>query len=140
MSVTLLPDVESIAVQYLKAHDDVLELVATTNIASVYNPKAALPFLQVALVDEPVIVERHLVRARIQLDGWAESRAASRDLCRTAHAAMVELTGSQGGSGVVTDVRTAQGPRPLYDPARERQRFSADVFVWVHVEHDVPGS
>lgn len=126
----LLPDVESIVIQYLKQQEDVLELLTdSARISSELKQKAEFPCLTAAQGPGIVRVERFLVGHRIQVDAWGGTREEARLLARTAHAALLELRGTQD-LGIVTGVETILAPRKFPDPVNNRPRYLFEVRVW----------
>jgi hypothetical protein len=131
--IYVLPDTESICVYYLKHHDDVLALIPATAIAAELPPRNSTLFLQVVLDGGVVPVERRLVAARVRIESWGGTREDARDLCATAHAALVEMAGVQlPDNDVVTAVLTLTAPRKFEDIENDRPRYQAEVRVYSH--------
>jgi hypothetical protein len=130
MSVRTLVEIETVIVDYLKHHDDVQRLV-NDRVSSDLKPTHPVPCLTVVLTGGEVIVERHLSGPTVEVNAWAEQREKARELGYTAHAALVEMIGSQREHrGVVTGVQTLTHPRHLDDPAKNRERYSFEIKVW----------
>lgn len=130
--ISILPDVESVMVAYLKVHTDVIALVDPKNIATELPPKSDFPFLQLTLIGGAVPVERYLAAPTVQVDAWGGTRLEARILCATAHAALIEMVGLQGSLGTVTGVETLIHPRKFTDPTNNRPRYQAEVRIWLH--------
>ena len=125
------PDVETMAIQYLKANAGDVG-VAATKIASELPANATFPYVVVFAVRTPVRDNWEVV-ALLQVDAWGTSRLEARTIARAAVATLTGMNGEQPGDyGVVTDVKALQAARPLPDPVADRRRYSADVQVTAH--------
>lgn len=127
----LLPDVESIVVQYLKDHEAIGEYFGDDDprVSSELPPKASFPYLTTSQGPGIVRVEGFLVGHRMQCDAWGGSREQARLLARTAHAALVLLRGTTD-LGTVTGVESILAPRKFSDPVNNRPRYLFEVRVW----------
>ncbi len=136
MSTALAPDIETVAIQYLKAHTDVLDLVASTRIASELPAKVELPFVTVLLAGGIPSQGEWLEGVRLQFDVWGTNREETRLLARTVRAAVLDMLGSYDGC-VVNGVATLIPLRKLHDPDVGRVRYQFDVRVWCHPGPDL---
>lgn len=132
MSLVLAPDVESLAIQYLKAHDELEDV----RIASELPAKAEFPFVTVLLVGGIQPVAEYLEGYRLQVDTYGGTREEARLLARTVHAALLDMTGTHD-EGIVTGIATLIPLRHLSDPSTGRVRFNFDVRVWCHPAPDL---
>ncbi|MGH2596143.1 MAG: tail completion protein gp17 [Actinomycetota bacterium] len=127
MSLRLLPDCETVCVDYLKSVGEVAALVGN-RVAGQLPPKAVFPYLTVSSSGGPPVIEFHLTAALIQIDAWAPNRLIARTLARTAAAALVEMPGVRGDA-VVTGIQTFVGIQKIKDPTLAHYSFSVRVFA-----------
>jgi hypothetical protein len=128
VSIYLLPDCETIAVAYLKAHPDVIALIDPMSIASELPAKPQWPYLRAWLTGGNVPAERHLIGSTLQVDAFGGSREEARVLGATAHAALIEMVGEQPSGGFVTGVATVLALGKVRD--KYRPRYTFEVRIW----------
>lgn len=124
------PDIETMAIQWLKANAAEVGIDAT-HIASELPSGASFPYLVVFAVATPVD-DNHIVTARLQVDAWGTTRLDARTLARMATSVLTGMNGEQGDYGIVSDVHVRQAARPLPDPVADRRRYTAEVDVSAH--------
>lgn len=129
--IRLLPDVEALTVNRLRASADVTALVGQRVGTTLYD--GLTPALKVTLVSGDERVRDHLDAPRVQVDAYGGTKADANDLARTARAALVAVSGAFA-EGVVTAVRTLVTPWWNPDSGFEppRPRYSFDVELTVH--------
>lgn len=134
MTTILLPDVEAIAVTYLKAYAGLMALVGTR----VYGPDTpedvVFPYVKVKRVagrPEPGDPAGWLDHADVELQAYAEDRDAAFDICAMAVGALHKIP-QVNALGIVTAVQDLIGPRPLPDPDTKAFRYLAEVLVTAH--------
>lgn len=134
MSLLLLPDVEALVSQFLRAQDEITDLV-DERVYTVIPKNAAFPLLLahrppggLAVTSRPLYLDAALV----QLDAYGGSKGQARNLIETARAVLAARLEGVHESGVVTGVQFGSMgylPDPDFTPARPR--YVADLTVWV---------
>lgn len=130
----VLPDAEALVVNYLLSVSEV-EAVVDDRIGTELPDEVFYPYLVVSRVPSLQAVRRHLDAAEIQVDAWAETKAEANDLARTAHAALLDMSGTLDdglGGGVVTGVDETVGIGWLPDPSTDRPRYLFQMTVYMH--------
>lgn len=133
MVLRLLPDVEALCVDYLKAHASIVALT-TGRVSPELPARPAFPYLTVSLVAGTEVIGDHLDESLIQLAAWANDKTAANLLIRTARAALLEAPESSHARGVITGVRTLVTPHWFPDDVATpaRPRYLCDMGVTVH--------
>lgn len=136
--VFLIPDVEALVSQYLRDQSEVAALV-DTRVYSIIPNTPTYPLVRVSQFDSTDLTVGWLDGAALQIDAYADWKAAASDVGRTARAVLHNIIGSHD-EGVVTGVRTS-GWR--YEPDRSfptaKPRFVFVTNLAVH-PHPIPGS
>lgn len=148
MTVRLLPDIESLAINYLVEHEDVRALIGGTDPDLPDENEDARVYPAIPEKD-PVfglvtcrrtggveVVYHHLDAARLLFHCWGPgkkglSKADTNTLARTVRAALLDMVGSHD-EGVVTFVRTTVGLQWLPDPDTLRDRYIYEASVHAH--------
>lgn len=128
--VVVLPDVETMVVEFLKTNTAVNAIVS----GRVYGdlpPQVDFPAIAILLVSDNVPIEWRLTGTWVQVDCFGETRLEARTLARIAHAQMTAWTGAVAG-GVVSDVSTIIGVRHIGEPIDNRPRYQFSVRVHAH--------
>lgn len=126
----LLPDVESMVVQFLK-NNATVALIADGRVSGELPDRPTFPCATVFLVSDNVPIEWRLTGAWVQVDCFGNNREEARTLARVAHAELVAWTGSVEG-GVISDVSTIIGVRRIGEPVDNRPRYQFSVRVHAH--------
>src|SRR5688572_28155442 len=116
MTVRLLPDVEALVVDHLRAHASVSALVGT-RVSTKLPPNPTLPAVTVRTFGGVELVATHLDEQYVQIHAWHTSEVAALTLARTVRAALIEARTTSHARGVVTDVRTVLLPQSDPDEA-----------------------
>lgn len=130
MPVRLLVDAELVVVNWLRGHGDVAAFVAT-RVYTELPPAPTYPLLRITRVGGIPVLRQHLDVARVQIDAWAATKKAARDLAATTQAAMHELPGARP-LGVVTAVEDDLGLTWSPDDATDQPRYVAGYAVYIH--------
>lgn len=130
IAANVLPDVETLVIQYLKDHAGVLALIPATRISSELPSQPSFPYLTVAMGPGVVRVEGHLAGWRMQGDAWGGTREQARALALVAQAALAGIPRATYPEGIVTGAETLAAPRKFPDPVSNRPRYTFDVRVW----------
>lgn len=130
MPLRLLVDAELLTVNWLRGHADVTALVATRVYTEV-PAQPVYPLLRVIRIGGVPMIAQHLDIARVQIDAWAATKKAARDLAATAQAAMHELPGARP-LGVVTAVEDDLGFTWSPDDATDQPRYVFGVSIYIH--------
>jgi hypothetical protein len=125
----ILPDVESLVVQYLKASDLVTALV-DGRVSGDLPSRPTFPAVTVLLVSDNVPIEQHLAGAWIQLDCYGTTREEARLLARTVHAVMSAWAGTFNDA--VVHCETIIGVRRMPEPEDNRARYQVNMRVFAH--------
>ena len=142
MVVRLLPNVEALAIDWLKAHDSITALIGSP-VARVYTEipgTPTYPLLTVTLFAGVEKIAEHLDESYVQLAAYGRmpenaGKLEAELLCRTARAVLIAARFSDHDRGVVTDVRTVSTPRLLPDdstPDTPRPRYLCELAMTVH--------
>lgn len=131
MALTVIADVELLAVNYLRAHPDIAAVVGA-RVYTALPPTPGWPLIRLERIGGTVNYVGWLDTARLQVEGWAETdKAAALDVTSRALAALLELTGVRP-EGVVAGVRQ-DGPLVwLPDPDTTRPRYLFGCAVYTH--------
>lgn len=140
----MIPDIEKITSDYLRAHPDVEDLVGRRVVA--YPPdekRRSTPWVRITLLDAPSPPRSstdHLIRFLVQFDCYAgEDRPGETHgqpeanlLARTVRAALLGMPAASHDGAVVTDVRFAgmiRLPDTNFEPARERVALTTEIYA-----------
>jgi hypothetical protein len=126
----LLPDVETMCVEFLKANAAV-DAFVSGRVYGELPPQVDFPAIAVLLVSDNVPIEFRLTGTWVQIDCFGETRLEARTLARTAHAEMVAWSGAVAG-GVISDVSTIIGVRHIGEPVDNRPRYQFAVRIHAH--------
>lgn len=128
--VVLLPDVESMVVEFLKANAAV-DAIASGRVYGELPPQVTFPAVAVLLVSDDVPIEWRLTGTWVQVDCFGTTRLEARTLARVAHSQLVAWTGVVSG-GVISSVSTIIGVRHIGEPIDNRPRYQFAVRVHAH--------
>ena len=128
--VVLLPDVESMVVEFLKANSAV-DAIASGRVYGELPPQVVFPAVAVLLVSDDVPIEWRLTGTWVQVDCFGTTRLEARTLARVAHSQLVAWTGVVSG-GVISSVSTIIGVRHIGEPIDNRPRYQFAVRVHAH--------
>lgn len=131
MAVRLLPDAELLAIEYLRAHPDVDALV-DGRVYGELPHEPTFPVLTLFRLPGRVIVPRHFVAARLQIDAWAETKGAARTVAETARAALYGASEATHTEGVVTGLEEILDIRWEPDPENGLPRYLFEIELYVH--------
>jgi hypothetical protein len=129
----LLPDVERLVIDFLKAQAEVTTL-APGGIDTEIPKHPVWPLLRVrrvagASTSRPRWVDRPVV----QVEAYGGTRSEAHALADTTAAVLAARLEGVHDAGVVTGVRFGTGPNPMpdsdYTPARPRWLFDVTVFI-----------
>jgi hypothetical protein len=134
MTLTLAPDVEKIASDYLRTHADIVAL--NTRIVGKTPDLKTTSWVRVTeLNGSQVGLPHHLQESLMQFDCYAGATGGQPEantLAKTVTAVLVTLPGTRTG-GVITGVQILGGPRQLdtdIEPARDYKIITA--LIWSH--------
>ena len=127
LPVRLLPDCESLVVQFLKDTTSVDDIV-DGRISGDLPSRPTFPAVVVLLVSDNVPIEGIMSGAWIQLDCFADTRETARLLARTVQAEMSAWTGEFNGA--VIHCQTIIGTRRISEPEDNRPRYQVNMRVW----------
>ena len=130
--VRLLPDVESLVVQYLKTVTSVDDIV-DGRVSGELPARPTFPAVTVLLVSDSVAIEGHLGGSWVQIDCFGTTREEARTLARTVQAEMSAWAGTFDDAVVHTE--TIIGVRRRAEPQDDRPRYSVDMRVWAHASN-----
>ena len=128
MPVTLLADTLAIVAGYLRQHDDVRSI--TTRVYTQPPPSVVTPYVRLRQIMESELVARRFAATRVQVEAYAASDEAARDLAATCRAVLHDLPGWSHPQGWVSHVEEASGVSPVPDTASESERWLFDVRVY----------
>lgn len=133
MALRLLPDIEALLVEYLKAHASVTAQVAQ-RVSTELPRSPTFPLVSLNLVTGSEIVREHLDESVVDVFAWADEKAPANLIIRTVRAALIEAPSAPHPRGVVTSVRTLVVPRWFPDDTtpRPRPRYHASFGVTFH--------
>ena len=133
MPLVLIPDVEALAIGYLKAHASITPLVGT-RVSSVLPANPTYPYLQVILVAGVEKSPGHLDEAYLQVDAWGTTRDEANLLIRTVRAVLLVSPTVTHTRGVVAYARTVSPPRWVPDDTvtPPRPRYTIDLSMSLH--------
>lgn len=123
-AIIILPDVETLAIAYLKT----LPEFTGVTVVSKLPPKVVYPVLTVSNIGGVPIIDWHLGADILQLDAWGKTRAQARSLILTAHGALVAWRGKQDAGPVITGTATFSGVQSLPDPNHSHWLMRMRVF------------
>lgn len=134
MTVTLLPDSEALLSQFLRDQDEIEALVGD-RVYTVIPNEPTWPLLKLTRVAGAPVLSRPLRidAPTLQLDAYANTKAAAHTLMATARAVIAERIEGVHSLGVVSGAifgSMSWLPDPSYSPARAR--FTGDVTLTVH--------
>lgn len=134
MTVTLLPDIERLLSQFLRDQDEIDTLV-DDRVYTALPKDPTWPLLLVRRVAGAPRLSRplHVDAPIVQLDAYADTKAAAHELMATARAVIAERVEGTHALGVVSGVTFGSMswlPDPSYTPARPR--FVGDMTLTVH--------
>lgn len=135
MPTPVLPDVEAIAIAYLKAHAGLTTALAGATVAGdVPGNVGTVGALTVTRIGGSPAIDFWLDRAVIDVNAWGTSKTHASLVIRTAIAALHDMAQTTSVRGVVTGVETVLGPQYLPDDSRTPTlaRYVASVSVWAH--------
>jgi hypothetical protein len=127
--VHLLPDVESLVVQFLKANTAV-DALCDGRVSGDLPNRPTFPAVTVLLVSDNVPIEGHMSGAWIQLDCFGDTREDARYLARTVQAEMSAWSGVLDQA--VVHCETLIGVRRMSEPEDNRPRYQINMRVWAH--------
>lgn len=131
MSLILLVDAERLVGDYLRAHADIVGLV-DDRVYTQVPPNAQKPFIRLQRIGGRTEAWRHLERARIQIEAWADSEVPAWELAATVQAVIKDAEVTTHDLGVVTFVGEALGLRNLPDPETLTPRYLFDALIYIH--------
>lgn len=136
MANAVLPDVEQLVVDYLRASSDVGAEIGDRIWPEKPSTTPAEPYALVQRLGGAVAVPRRLDGARIQIDVYGGSRFSCHRAARAIRAAMWEAHKVSHSLGVVTGVDEESGPAWTPDPVdtagRRKPRYTQSLIVFVH--------
>lgn len=138
MTTRILPDTETIVVDYLLTRTEVTDLVVDrigTLLDLTGSPE--LPLLRIQRAASSMIERRHLRAGNVQVEAWGNSMLQAQDLLETTMAVLLEdgpgsIIGTHDPHGVVTATEESLGPRPFPDPETLTPRWTGSVLVYAH--------
>lgn len=135
MPNAVLPDVEAVAIAYLKSHAGLTAVIPAAQISSSVagnvNDAGALTINRTGgTAPEP----RWLDRAVLDVNAWATTKQQASLMIRTALAALHDMAQHHGSFGVVSGVDDILGPQWVPDDSRTPTlpRYLASVAVYAH--------
>lgn len=146
MATRTLPDVEAIVINYLLTRSEVTALTGTRIGTTLdLTQPAEVPALRIRRISTTTPVRRHLRRANLQLEAWADTELEAQDLSEIAHAVLLDEPWSSPPGpvgvhpeGVVTGVDESIGPRSQPDPDTSHPRWLSSVIVSCHPNLGAP--
>lgn len=133
MTVTLLPDVEALVSQFLRAQDEITDIVGDRVYTAI--PKSPqFPLLRLQRVGGFPVTQQplHLDAPTLQFDAYGGSKADAQELAATARSVLALRLEGVHDLGVVTGVRFGSMswlPDPDYTPAKPRYVLDATVLL-----------
>lgn len=131
MPLTLVPDIERVASDYLRTHADIVAL--STRIVGKTPDSKATSWVRVTKLDGPQVNQPdHLVEFMVQFDCYAGVTGGQPEV-NTLERTVRAVLGTLPGTGGVTGVQVLGGPRGLdtdLEPARDRAILTA--LIWAH--------
>lgn len=131
MALRVLPDVEKICIDFLVG---LAELDGHFN-DRIHTELPAKPVYPLGLLSRipgsAPVVRKHLDVARIQGEGWGNTKVEARLTAAMLQAALHELPGLRD-LGTVTAVEDSLGLGWLPDPVTEKPRYVFEVLVYAH--------
>lgn len=136
MANVVLPDVEQLVIDYLRASTEVGTEVGDRVWPEKPADPPAEPYVLVQRLGGSVAVPRRLDAGRVQIDVYGGSRFACHRAARAIRAAMWEAHKATHAVGVVTGVEEESGPSWLPDPVdtagRRKPRYTQSLIVFAH--------
>lgn len=123
----LMVDVELLIVDHLRTVPD----LADVEIHTAFGPGQTWPAVRIIRIGGTRPWPPHIDRARIQVEGWAETKAAALNATETTLSALLDMGGVYD-QGVVSGVDVGLAPAWSPDPDTDLARYTADVLVTVH--------
>lgn len=129
--LTLIPDIEKVASDYLRSHADIIAL--STRIVGKTPDIKTTSWVRVTVLDDPQVNQPdHLVESMVQFDCYAGATGGQPEV-NTLYRTVRAVLGTLPGTGGVTGVKILGGPRGLdtdIEPARDRRTLTA--LIWAH--------
>jgi hypothetical protein len=125
LALRVLPSVERLVVEYLRASTDVQALV-NQRVSTSLPSSPTFPYVTLLLVSGGELARNHLDVVTLQVDAWGV-------LIRTVRAAMLQMPGVHDGavvSAVVTLVTPRWNPDDTVEPPKAR--YTCDMQVVLH--------
>lgn len=126
----VLPDVESMVVQFLKTNSAVASYV-DGRVYGELPPQVEFPAISILLVSDTVPIEFWLTGTWVQVDCFGTTREEARTIARVANAELIAWRGVVAG-GVISSVSTIVGVRHMPEPLNNRARYQVAVRVYAH--------
>jgi hypothetical protein len=132
--LTLIPDIEKIVTDYLRAHADIVAL--NTRIRVTPPDDKSTSWVKVTKLSAPSVNSPdHLIEYMTQFDCFAGESGGVPEvntLSRTVRAVVKSMEGVTGAA-TITGVHFQDGPRNV-DPDLEkaRDRVTMTAFIWAH--------
>jgi methionine synthase I (cobalamin-dependent) len=127
MSLTLIPDIEKVCADYLRAHADVVAL--NTRIRVTTPPDKSTSWVLITKIDAPQVNHPdHLVQFMVQFDCYAGATGGVPEV-NTLERTVRAVLGTLPNAGV----QILGGPRQVdtgMEPARDRVILTA--YIWAH--------
>jgi hypothetical protein len=129
MTLRVMPDVEAIAIAYLRDLE-----VTYGRIYGRIPAEPEFPLQTVTLAPSQVVAEFYLYGGALDITAWSPSKSEARDECAVALAALADpgFRGDHPPFGVVTGVAERVGMQWLPDPDTGHARYLAQVVVYAH--------
>jgi hypothetical protein len=132
LALRVLPSVERLVVEYLRASTDVQALV-NQRVSTSLPSSPTFPYVTLLLVSGGELARNHLDVVTLQVDAWGGTREQADVLIRTVRAAMLQMPGVHDGavvSAVVTLVTPRWNPDDTVEPPKAR--YTCDMQVVLH--------
>lgn len=135
MTVTLLPDIEALVSEFLRAQAEIVALVGARVYTALPNTPTWPLVKLVRITGAPVLSRPRVIDAPVvQFDAYGGSKKQAHDLIETVCAVIAErIEGVHVDYGVVCGVMfgpVSWQPDPSYTPARSR--YIADATFTIH--------
>lgn len=134
--LVLQPDVEELLVQHvLRPSTDLTDLLGgQMRVYTRRPPEPSYPLLLVQRItgSQGVDAALWLDQPLVQVDAWAETKAAAWRIAATAEALLYQAPGDYGPLGVITRVEEEGGIAPLDDPDTALRHALFQIRVHLH--------
>lgn len=130
-----MADVELIVIRWLMGVDGLADVF----VAAEFGPNQTWPALRITRLGGTRPWPPHLDAARVQIEGWATTKAEALAVLEAALAALADMPGAHA-DGVVTAVAVNVAPSWSPDPETNEPRYVADVTVTTHPNVEGDGS